>query len=221
MNLRVLNYWFATSLLVSLCCLTVSAQSVVNVKFAKGKTSATYNGTIKGGRYVDYKLNASEGQTMTVALTRRSGEPPYFNVLKGGSEVAIADDAREVTKWSGQLSSSDTYVIRVYVAKAARLAGRTSNFRLTVSVTDSNNMNSEGSRTVQYDCGQGVTLTADFTPGPPPQVRIRYGTQDINLPLEPSGSGSKYEFNNQMFWVKGDEARLESKVLNADCKVQP
>ena len=221
MNFKLLGYLVGIFLVVFFSLQVVSAQTIVNVKFAKGKSSGIYNGRIKGDKYLDYSLKVSEGQTLTVTLTRRSGEPPYFNVLKSGSEVAIADDAREVTKWSGQLSSSDTYVIRVYVAKAARLAGRTSTFRLTVSVTGNSNMNSGHPRTVQYDCGQGVNLTADFTPGPPPQVRIRFGTQDIVLPLEPSGSGSKYEFNNQMFWVKGDDARLESKVLNADCKIKP
>jgi hypothetical protein len=48
-------------------------------------------------------------------------------------------------------------------------------------------------------------------------VRLRYGTQDFELPLEPSKTGRKYEFNNQMFWVRGNKATLRSKVLNATC----
>lgn len=194
---------------------SVSAQSTVNVRFRAGASSATLNGSVRGDRYVDYAVGASEGQTMSVKLTKRTGTDVYFNVLRKGSEVAIADDAREVMNWNGKLDSTGTYVIRVYMPKSARLANRASTFRLTVSVTGRGGA-SMGSRTVYYNC-ESANLRADFMDGNPKTVRLRYGTQDINLPLEPSASGSKYEFNNQMFWVKGRTATLESKVLNATC----
>lgn len=218
MKTKLIDYLLAATLLNLTLLFTVSAQTIVNVRFAEGKDAATYTGTIKGRRYVDYAVKVSEGQTMTVKLERRRGEFPYFNVITKSSEVAIADDAREVSDWSGTLSAADTYVVRVYVAKAARLAGRSSNYRLTISLNE--NGATAKANTVLYECDGGVSLTADFTPGPPPQVRVRFGTQDINLPLEPSASGSKYEFNDQMFWVKGDEALLETKVLNANCKTK-
>ena len=217
---RVRTGIFLTSLtVVLLFASSVSAQTMINVKFPRGKSSVIYNGTIKGRRYVDYAVKAAEGQTMKVTLTRRRGEPPYFNVITKDSEVAIADDAREVTEWTGQLSAANTYVVRVYVGKAARLAGRTSYFRLAIELAEGEPAGN-GQRTVNYECDEGVSLQADFIAGPPRQVTIRFGTQEINLPLEPSATGSKYEFNNQLFWVKGDEARLESKVLNANCKAK-
>ena len=195
----------------------VSAQSKVNVSFRRGTTEGTYNGSVKGDGYVDYLIRANVSQTMTVKLTRRSGDYPYFNILLNGSEEAIADNAREVTEWKGELPSTGVYAVRVYMAKAGRLAGRTSNFRITFSIKDNVSIGSaSGSRTVYYDC-EGSQLRADFKPGPPPTVRLRYGTQDFELPLEPSASGSKYEFNNQLFWVKGNMATLESKVYNARC----
>ncbi|MCB1024488.1 MAG: MliC family protein [Acidobacteria bacterium] len=195
----------------------VSAQSAVNVRFKAGSTSQTYNGSIKGERYIDYLLSARKGQKMTVKLARRSGEYPYFNVLMKGSEVAIADDAREVDEWTGILPKNGTYAIRVYMAKAGRLAKRTSNFRITFGIT--NERPAGRATTIFYNC-EGANLRADFRPGTPPIVRIRFGTQDIDLPLEPSANGKKYQFNNQMFWVRGNSATLESRVLNAQCRAK-
>jgi membrane-bound inhibitor of C-type lysozyme len=202
-------------------CSEASAQSRVNVSFRRGATQGTYNGSVKGAGYVDYLVRADVSQSMTVKLTRRSGDYPYFNILLNGSEEAIADNAREVAEWTGELPSTGVYAIRVYMAKAGRLAGRTSNFRISISVKNNSSASSgTGARTVYYDC-DGSQLRADFKPGTPPTVRLRYGTQDFELPLEPSGSGSKYEFNNQMFWVKGNIATLESKVYNSQCKAKP
>jgi membrane-bound inhibitor of C-type lysozyme len=200
----------------------VSGQSTVNVRFRPGANSATLTGSIKGRRYIDYLVRARADQRMTVKLERRSGEPAYFNVVKQGGEVAIADDAIEVTEWTGDLPSDGTYAIRVYMGKAGRLAGRTSNFRISFTIDNGTESGSgaavAGTKTVYYDCG-GARLRADFKAGQVPTVRIRFGTQDIELPLEPSASGSKYEFNNQSFWVKGNEAALRSKVLDSTCRV--
>jgi len=201
-------------------CSEASAQSRVNVSFRRGATQATYNGTVRGAGYVDYLVRASVGQTMAVKLTKRSGDFPYFNILLNGSEEAIADNAREVTEWKGELPSTGVYSVRVYMAKAGRLAGRTSNFRIAFSVT--NNVaasNANGTRTVYYDC-EGSDLRADFNAGPAATVRLRYGTEDFELPLARSASGSKYESGGQMFWIKGNMATLESKVYNAQCTVK-
>ena len=205
-----------TMLMGGIFAAAAAAQSTVNVRFRAGTSSATYNGTVRGDGYVDYALSASGGQTMSVTLTRTSGADVYFNVLRKGSEVAIADDAREVTSWSGTLDSTDTYVVRVYMPKSSRLAKRTAGFRVKIGVTGSA-ASSAGGKTVYYDC-DGAKLQADFKNGTPPTVRLRFGTQDIELPREESASGEKYEFNNQLFWVKGRNATLESKVLNADCR---
>lgn len=195
----------------------VSGQSKVNVSFRPGTTQGTYTGSIKGDRYVDYLVRASVSQTMTVKLTRSSGEYPYFNILVNGSEEAIADNAREVTNWKGKLPSTGVYTVRVYMSKAGRLAGRTSNFRITFSITNNaSSQSATGARTVYYNC-EGSQLRADFKPGSPATVRLRFGTQDFELPFEPSASGNKYEFNRQMFWVRGNMATLESKVYNAKC----
>lgn len=158
-----------------------SAQSKVPVSFRKGTTAGTYNGSVKGAGYVDYLVRANVGQTMTVNLSRRSGDYPYFNILLNGGEEAIADNAREVTEWKGELPSTGVYAIRVYMAKAGRLAGRTSNFRITISVKNNASASSaSGTKTVYYDC-DGSQLRADFKPGPPPTVRLTTVLKTLNF----------------------------------------
>lgn len=111
-----------------------SAQTKVNVRFRTGTTTGSYVGSIRGARYIDYVLRAKGGQSLRVQLTRRSGAPPYFNVLPSGSEVAIADDARQATSYEGELPSDGVYVVRVYMEKGDRTNGRTSNFRISFRI---------------------------------------------------------------------------------------
>ena len=59
------------------------------LQFAKGASSATVKGSLKGDKTIDYKLRAKAGQTMRVTLTT-SNASNYFNVLPPGSkDVAI------------------------------------------------------------------------------------------------------------------------------------
>ena len=112
----------------------LKAQTKVTVRFKAGTSSGTYNGSLRGNRYVDYVLKATEGQNLTVRLTRRTGETPYFNILRVADGEAIADDAREATEWTGNLPETREYIVRVYVAKAARLANRSSAYRIAFKI---------------------------------------------------------------------------------------
>lgn len=110
------------------------AQTKVNVRFARGKTTGSYNGSIRGQRYMDYVLRARAGQTLRVVLTKRSGAPVYFNVLPSGSEVAIADDARQSTSWLGELPNDGAYPVRVYMEKGDRQNNRSSSYNVRFSI---------------------------------------------------------------------------------------
>ena len=69
-----------------------SGIEVRTVRFAKGESSATTKGSIKGDRTIDYKLRAKAGQTMSVSLKTTNGAN-YFNVLPpGSSDVANLPD---------------------------------------------------------------------------------------------------------------------------------
>lgn len=132
--MRILKISLGLFLVLGVSVIEADAQAKVTVRFKTGTNSGAYNGSVGGSNYTDYILKASEGQTLSVTLTKRSGEPPYFNVLHAGSEVAIADDAREANSWTGRLPKSGTYAVRVYIAKAGRLANRTANYRITFKI---------------------------------------------------------------------------------------
>lgn len=107
-----------------------------NLAFARGQTSATVNGTIKGDQTRDYVVRAGAGQLMSV---RMSGSPiVYFNVLPPGSnDEAIHVGSTAGNSFSGTLGVSGAYKIRVYQMRATARRGQAGSFRLTVSVTGS------------------------------------------------------------------------------------
>lgn len=107
------------------------------LQFAKGATSATVKGSIKGDRVVDYKLRAKGGQTMTVALKTSHGSN-YFNVLPpGSSDVAIFVGSSGGNDWTGALPADGDYTIRVYLMRSAARRNETANYTLTVGITGS------------------------------------------------------------------------------------
>jgi hypothetical protein len=121
-------------LILGAATVATSAQTKVNVRFSPGKTIGSYNGSVRGAKFIDYVMVAKGRQTLRVVLTKRSGVPTYFNVLRSGSDVAIADDARDSQSWKGVLPEDGKYVVRVFVAKADRLANRTGAFKVGFSI---------------------------------------------------------------------------------------
>jgi hypothetical protein len=107
------------------------------IQFAKGASSATVKGTIKGDQTVDYKLRARAGQTMSVKLATRHGAN-YFNVLPPGSnDVALFVGSSDGNEWSGVLPADGEYKIRVYLMRSAARRNESAAYTLTVGVTGS------------------------------------------------------------------------------------
>jgi hypothetical protein len=107
------------------------------IQFAKGASSATVKGSLKGDRTVDYKLRARAGQTMSVKLATSNGAN-YFNVLPPGSnDVAIFVGSSGGNEWSGALPADGEYTIRVYLMRSAARRNEAANYTLTVGVTGS------------------------------------------------------------------------------------
>ena len=106
------------------------------VTFAKGSSSATIKGTIKGSSDVDYLVRASAGQTLEVKLQATNGQN-YFNVLPpGAANVAMfAGGATGEPSWSGMLPADGDYAIRVYLMRAAARRNESSKYALNVAVT--------------------------------------------------------------------------------------
>lgn len=132
--MKKISFVIALAFVFAIGAIEASAQSKVNVRFARGASSVTVSGSIRGERYIDYVLKASGGQFLTVVLTKRSGAPALFNILPLGSEVAISDDARQSTNWTGELPNDGTYVVRVYMEKGDRQNGRSSSYRISFRI---------------------------------------------------------------------------------------
>jgi hypothetical protein len=106
------------------------------VTFAKGASSATIKGTLKGGADVDYLVRAAAGQTLEVKL-QGSNAQNDFNVLPPGSaNVAMyVSSTTGERSWSGMLPADGDYAIRVYLMRPAARRSESSKYTLTVAVT--------------------------------------------------------------------------------------
>jgi hypothetical protein len=117
--------------------LSVAAAAIEThpINFARGASSATVSGTIKGDQTVDYKLRARAGQTMTVKLATSNGAN-YFNVLPPGSnDVALFVGSTSGNEWSGALPTDGEYTVRVYLMRSAARRNETAPYTLTVGIT--------------------------------------------------------------------------------------
>jgi hypothetical protein len=106
------------------------------VTFAKGASSATITGTLKGGADVDYLVRAAAGQTLELKLQGTNAQND-FNVLPPGS-ANVAMYVSSMTgerSWSGMLPADGDYAIRVYLMRPAARRSEASKYTLTVAVT--------------------------------------------------------------------------------------
>ena len=104
------------------------------VAFAKGASSATVKGQLRGGADVDYVVRAAAGQTISVSL-KGSNRSNYFNVLPPGSADVAMHVGQDGGPYTGMLPADGDYKIRVYLVRAAARRNEVSNYELTVSVT--------------------------------------------------------------------------------------
>jgi len=130
---------FVRSMVVCACVAAVpfaaSATSIEakRIAFAKGASSATVKGSIRGDRIVDYKLGARAGQTMSVTL-ETSNPSNYFNVLPPGSETAIFVGSTSGNDWSGVLPADGAYTVRVYLMRSAARRNESASYTLTTAI---------------------------------------------------------------------------------------
>lgn len=104
------------------------------VSFAKGTSSATIKGSIKGYEAIDYVLGGKAGQEMTVSLAT-GNLSNYFNVLPPGSETAIGNSSTAPDNaWSGTLPVDGDYTVRVYLMRNAARRNEIANYTLTVGI---------------------------------------------------------------------------------------
>jgi hypothetical protein len=105
------------------------------IQFKPGSTVAKKSGTVRGRATLRYQIAAKPGMNVSVDLKSKSTFV-YFNILdpKTGFALETDPEPREVTKWSGKLPQWGSYVIEVYLVRAAARRGQTAKFDLTVRV---------------------------------------------------------------------------------------
>jgi hypothetical protein len=113
----------------------VAAERVERVQFARGASSATVRGRIRGYQMVDYLVNARAGQQMTVEFASR-GRFTYFLVRAPGSEDNLFDGSTSGNSARLTLEESGNYRIRVFLMRNAARRGESSNYSLTIRVSD-------------------------------------------------------------------------------------
>jgi len=104
------------------------------VAFAKGASSATIKGQVKGDETVDYVVRAGAGQTISVSI-KPSNPSNYFNVLPPDSPDAAMFVAQTADPYTGVLPADGDYKVRVYLMRNAARRGAVSAFTLTVGIT--------------------------------------------------------------------------------------
>ncbi len=105
------------------------------VHFAKGATSTVIKGQIKGYQYVDYRLRAGAGQTLSVEMKTGNGAN-YFNILPPGSgDVAMFVGSMAGNRFSGVLPTDGDYSIRVYLMRSAAHRNESARYTLTLDVS--------------------------------------------------------------------------------------
>lgn len=110
------------------------AQQKVPVQFAKGASSATVKGSIKGDVYRDYVLNARAGQNMSVTMTNPDGRA-FFNVMSPGSTgEAVFIGSNEGNRFTGPVPGNGATTIRVYQMRATGRRGEVASYSLMIGV---------------------------------------------------------------------------------------
>lgn len=125
---------FATLGATLLLELSAIAQTEVTIDMA-GKKTVTKSGTIKGDNYIDYKLNVPAAGKAGVTL-KSNNTANYFNILPpGSSDVAIYNSSMDGNSYSGELSQTGVYTIRVYLMRAAARRNEQGKYTLTVTLS--------------------------------------------------------------------------------------
>ena len=105
------------------------------VHFEPGTNGTTVQGRVKGYNSVDYVLEASKGQHMSVSMSTDNASS-YFNILAPGeSEAAMFIGSTSGNEYKGTLPKSGNYKIRVYLMRNAARRDEVAKYTLKMKVT--------------------------------------------------------------------------------------
>jgi hypothetical protein len=91
-------------------------------------------GRIQGDAFVDYRLRAAAGQTLSVNLTA-SNPQNYFNLNPPDSDRSMFVGSVAGNRFQGLLPADGTYTVRVYLMRPAARRGESSDYGLDFRVS--------------------------------------------------------------------------------------
>jgi hypothetical protein len=103
------------------------------IQFQKGANGTTIKSQIKGREIVDYLVEASAGQTISIVL-KPDHPSNYFNLLPPESESAMFIGSTSGEKFKALLPADGKYTIRVYLMRSAARRNVKSRYTLSVHV---------------------------------------------------------------------------------------
>ena len=177
---------FASAALLAFGSLAATAQEDMRteqVRFAAGTTGTTLSDTITGREFVVYEIGAEAGQRMLIRLSSANAST-YFNVYEpgrgpGDEALAVSEQTGpmvpDLNVFDGQLPTSGTYSVSVYLYRNAAREGQTSNYSLDISITG------ETGAIVQGDFADGLQGGPDFW-----EVRLSDPAGSLNVHDGPS-----------------------------------
>jgi len=110
-----------------------SAQQDTVVAFAKGTSSQTLKGSIKGDQDHNYIVDARAGQTLTVDF-KPTNASAYFNITVPVADSAMFSGSSSGNRFSGPLTVNGRHVVQVYLMRNAARRNETSNYTITIGV---------------------------------------------------------------------------------------
>lgn len=129
----VVTAFLTLFLCMSLAGGAFAASKAVNVKFPRGASGTSIDGTIRGSDGVRYLVDVAAGQTMSVQLdTDNPGN--YFNITAPGASQALFIGSVSGNSTSFQIPSSGKYEINVYLMRNAARRNERANYELTIYV---------------------------------------------------------------------------------------
>lgn len=116
-----------------LATVPAATQSVSPVNFARGASSTTIDGSIRGDQYVDYRIGVRAGQMLRVNMRTLRGSP-YFNVMEPGSnDVAIFIGSTSGENFEARTRLGGAYTVRVYQMRASGRRGEVAAYQLSIA----------------------------------------------------------------------------------------
>jgi len=125
--------------LAALCLLAAAtpvlaqdAPRTETVHFAKGTSSKTIKGSIKGYGTVNYKVGVAAGQTLKVDF-KPTNASAYFNITAPGADAALFIGSTSGNSATVKIPSSGDYTVQVYLMRNAARRNETASYTLTIA----------------------------------------------------------------------------------------